>query len=70
MDIWIDLTEDPGHGEQWQEAQQGTQYTQTPAEEWRNKKRPAASYTELSLLNTSGTSSKTHKANETIQTSG
>ena len=47
MDIWIDLDEDPVNGEQWKEAQQGTQYTQTPAEEWRNKKRPAASYTEL-----------------------
>ena len=47
MEMWIDLTADPGHGENWQEAQQGTQYTQTPAEEWRNKKRPAASYTEL-----------------------
>ena len=46
MDVWVGISLDAhdSESEQWRDAGQGTAYTPTAAEDWRNKNRKATSY--------------------------
>ena len=67
MDIWIGIDAHDSESEQWRDAGQGTAYTPTAAEDWRNKNRKATSYEGLTQAATAAKRARQTVLNLTVQ---
>jgi len=67
MDVWVGIDARDSESEQWRDAGQGTAYTPTAAEDWRNKNRKATSYEELTRAATTAKRARQTVLNLTVQ---